>query len=399
MMEGKMNVLGIDQVCAKTKKESAGTAQDMSMYHHILYNRSFNRIYDLNCLQNINNWRFSPLMSSKAQINRPNNLRRVRLVVFLAILFGLQAHAQSDTIGFWDRPAKINKARFFTAAGAGAIGYAGTLFSLNELWYKQYPRTSFHFFNDAHEWQQMDKAGHMFTAYFEADWLYGITRWTGMQDDGAIWTSAAVATGLQATVEMLDGYSSKWGFSVYDFASNLAGSGLWAFQQSAWDEQRIRMKVSSTYKEYPDKIISGYPEGTTTLRKRTDDLYGENIFQSFLKDYNAQTVWLSVNPYSFMKKENKFPHWLNIAVGYSAENMYGGFENEWEVDGTTFTLSESEYPRYRQWYLSPDIDLSKIKTRSKPLHTLLSMLNIFKFPAPALEINGKGGVKVKWMHF
>jgi hypothetical protein len=350
-------------------------------------------------LQNINNWRFSPSMSSKAQIKYPINPKGVSLVVLFTFLFGFSAYAQSDTIGFWDRPARLNKARFFTAAAAGGVGYTGTLLSLNELWYKQYPRTSFHFFNDAREWQQMDKAGHMFTAYFEAEWLYGISRWTGIQDDGAIWTSAAVATGLQATVEMLDGFSSKWGFSIHDFASNLAGSGLWAFQQTAWDEQRIRMKVSSTYKEYSDETIAGYPGGTTTIRTRTDDLYGENIFQSFLKDYNAQTVWLSVNPHSFMKEENRFPQWINIAVGYSAENMYGGFENEWEVDGNTFTLSESDYPRFRQWYLSPDIDLSKIKTRSKPLHTLLSMLNIFKFPAPALELNGKGGVKWKWMHF
>lgn len=368
------------------------------MYHHIIYKRSFNRFYDLICLQNINNWRFTPLMSLKARIKSANILQSVSLLLIL-LLQSASGISQKDSIGFWDYPPSIDKGRFFTAAGAGSVAYAGALISLNELWYKQYPRTSFHFFDDAREWNQMDKAGHMFTAYFEADWIYGITRWTGMKRKPAILTSALVATGLQATVETLDGFSSKWGFSVYDFASNIGGSGLWAVQQLVWDEQRIRLKVSSTYRTYPSEMITGIDGASTTLRTRTDDLYGKNIFQSFLKDYNAQTIWLSVNPSSFMREESKFPKWLNIAVGYGAENMFGGFENEWTVDGNMFSLSEETYPRYRQWYLSPDIDLTRINIRSKPLKALVWMINIFKFPAPALEINGKGGVKWKWMYY
>ncbi len=369
------------------------------MYHHIFYKRSFNRFYDLNCLQNINNWRFCTLMLLKPLIKSTNVGRQVRLIGALMMMSWFSAFSQKDTTGFWETPETLNRGRFWTAAGVGAIGYTGTLVSLNELWYKQYPRTSFHFFNDAREWQQMDKAGHMFTAYFEADWLYGISRWTGMRRTTSIWTSALVASGLQATVETLDGFSSKWGFSVYDFASNLGGSGMWAAQQIFWDEQRIRLKVSSTYRTYPDEFLQGSPTGTTSLRTRTNDLYGENIFESFLKDYNAQTIWVSVNLHSFMKEESKFPKWFNVAVGYGAENMYGGFENTWELDGNEYHTSETRYPRYRQWYISPDIDLSKLRIRSRPLKTLVSMLNIFKFPAPALEINGKGGVVWKWFYY
>lgn len=369
------------------------------MYHHIFYQRSFNRINDLNCLQNINNWRFSSPMPLKAEIKTTNAIRQAVLHFLLLLTLCMSGNAQNDTISFWDYPPTLHKARFWTAAGTGIVTYTGTLITLNELWYNQYPRTSFHFFNDATEWQQMDKAGHMFTAYFEADWIYSITRWTGMKRKPAIWTSALVATGLQATVETLDGFSSKWGFSLYDFVSNVGGSTLWAAQQMAWDEQRVRMKVSSTYRTYPDEIVQGFPSGTTTIETRTNDLYGENIFQSFLKDYNAQTVWLSINVHSFLKEESKFPKWLNIALGYGAENMYGGFENEWEVDGIKYVMDKDRYPRYRQFYLSPDIDLSKIPIRSKPLKMLVCMVNIFKIPAPALEINGKGGVKVKMIYF
>ena len=369
------------------------------MYHHIFYKRSFNRFYDLNCLQNINIWRSYTLMLPNLPIKSTNVTRRSILQACIILMLAIPAVAQKDTTGFWDFPDQLHKGRFWTAAGAGAVSYTGALISLNELWYKQYPRTTFHFFNDAAEWQQMDKVGHMFTTYFEADWIYSITRWTGMERKASIWTSAIVATGLQATVETLDGFSSKWGFSVYDFVSNVGGSSLWAAQQMAWDEQRIRMKVSATYRSYPAETVYGHPAGATTIRERTNDLYGGNIFQSFLKDYNAQTVWVTVNIHSFMREESKFPRWLNIAFGYGAENMFGGFENKWELNGNTYELPENEYPRYRQFYISPDIDLSKINVRSKPVKMLLCMANIFKITAPALELNGNNGFKWKWLYF
>ena len=369
------------------------------MYHHIFYNRSFNRFYDLICLQNINYWRYSTPMLLKARIKSVNVIKQSLFMICISVIICTSGSAQNDTLGFWDFPPALHKGRFWTAASTGAVSYTGALISLNELWYKQYPRTSFHFFNDATEWQQMDKAGHMFTAYFEADWIYSISRWTGMKRKPAIWTSAAVATGLQATVETLDGFSSKWGFSFYDFISNVGGSSLWAAQQMAWDEQRVRMKVSSTYRTYPDELVQGFPNGETTLRMRTDDLFGENIFESFLKDYNAQTIWMSFNVHSFLKEENKFPKWLNVAFGYGAENMFGGFENEWEVDGIKYELDKDRYPRHRQIYISPDIDLSKIPIRSKPLKAFVCMINIFKIPAPALEINGKGGMQWKWIYY
>ena len=338
-------------------------------------------------------------MSIKGEFRSIRFIYQVGLILtfLLTVLSG--TIAQKDTLGFFDYPTSLHRGRFWTAASAGVVAYTGTLITLNELWYKQYPRTSFHFFDDAAEWQQMDKAGHMFTAYFEADWLYNLSRWTGMKPKQSVIAGALLATGLQATVETLDGFSSKWGFSVYDFISNVGGSGLFAAQQLGWKEQRIRMKVSSTYRTYAEETVQGLPSGTTTLRTRTNDLFGENIFESFLKDYNAQTVWLSVNVHSFLPEENKFPKWLNVAFGYGAENMYGGFENEWEVDGIKYALNNDQYPRYRQFYISPDIDLTKINIKSKPIKALVYMLNIFKVPAPALEINGSGVVKWKWLYY
>src|SRR5687768_13962604 len=147
------------------------------MIHHIFLGRSFNRFYDLICLQNINNWRLSIPMSIKGEFRSLRYIYQVGLLLTFLLALPSGTFAQKDTLGFFDYPASLHRGRFWTASSAGVIAYTGTLITLNELWYKQYPRTSFHFFDDAAEWQQMDKAGHMFTAYFEADWLYNLSRW------------------------------------------------------------------------------------------------------------------------------------------------------------------------------------------------------------------------------
>jgi hypothetical protein len=73
--------------------------------------------------------------------------------------------------------------------------------------------------------------------------------------------------------------------------------------------------------------------------------------------------------------------------------MYGGYKNEWPAEAPEFRLSDADYPRYRQCYLSLDIDLSRIKTKSKFIKTLARTFNFVKIPSPAVEFNTLGKVK------
>ncbi len=59
---------------------------------------------------------------------------------------------------------------------------------------------------------------------------------------------------------------------------------------------------------------------------------------------------------------------------------------------------EMGYRPYRQYYLSMDIDLTKIKTRRKFVKTLGFLMNSVKIPAPALQIS-KNGVDFKPFYF
>ena len=292
----------------------------------------------------------------------------------------------------------FRKGRFWTVASAGAIVYGVTVIGLNEAWYKGFDRTSFHFFDDWREWQNMDKMGHAFTAYFETELSYRGARWTGMNRKAATWTTAGLGLLYQTTVEMLDAYSTRWGFSIYDMAYNVAGVALFTGQELGWHTQRIRMKISSTRRTYssePIPSVSG--QRVSSLAQRTDDLFGKSFLERYLKDYNAQTIWISANPSSFWPQTN-IPSWLNVAVGYGAENLYGGFSNSWTEGDANYQLSPTRFERYKQFYLSPDVDFSRIPSQSKWLRTVFRILNIFKVPAPALEINSRGKVIWRWLH-
>jgi hypothetical protein len=116
-----------------------------------------------------------------------------------------------------------------------------------------------------------------------------------------------------------------------------------------------------------------------------------------LKDYNGQTYWVSANLKSFFKRSN-LPPWLNVAVGYGADGMFGGSNNIGKDNNGTIFFNRSDIPRYRQWYLAPDINLTKIKTKNKVLKTTFFLLNSLKFPTPSIGFSRKG-VEWNWIHF
>lgn len=284
----------------------------------------------------------------------------------------------------------FNQKRFNYALGISAVTYTGFSIGLYHTWYKQYPQGKFHFFDDYGEWNNMDKIGHVYTSYFQGVLCYRGARWTGLSDDKSIMVGAICGSLFQTTIEVMDGFSTEWGFSLSDMGANTAGIGLFALQQKYWKEQRISLKVSSYPKSYPDYYVIGDQGTKMSLQDRADDLFGSSFPERFLKDYNAQVYWASVNVNSFLPENNNWPDWLNVAVGYGADNMFGGFENEWESNGELFAVDTEEYPRVHQFYLGLDLDLTKIKTENPFLKGVLSMFNIFKAPSPAIELNSRG---------
>jgi hypothetical protein len=260
--------------------------------------------------------------------------------------------------------------------GYTSIGlYAAALVTLNQAWYADYPRSPFHFFNDDAEWLQMDKAGHAWSAYQISRSSFQVWKWAGVSDKKATLYAGLSGPGFLTVIEILDGFSSQWGFSPGDMSANVFGGGLFVGQQLLWGEQRINYKFSFHRKNY----------GSPMLNARADDQFGSSLAERTLKDYNGQTYWLGFNIRSFLKKSG-WPAWLNLDIGYGAEGMFGAMNNVGtNKDGSVF--DRSDIPRVRQWYFAPDVDFTKIKTNSKLLHTVFFILNGFKFPLPALQFS------------
>ena len=182
-----------------------------------------------------------------------------------------------------------------------------------------------------------------------------------------------------SVIEILDGYSEKWGFSGYDFLSNTAGATTYLLQELAWKEQRITLKLSYVPVKYG------------SLQNRANQLFGAGDIEKILKDYNGQTYWASINLHSFFK-QSRIPKWLNLAVGYGAKTMLGGYENKW-LDENGGIIYRNDIPRYKRLQLSLDVDLMKIPTKSKFLKTIFSMANVLKIPAPSIEWNSRNQLK------
>lgn len=273
----------------------------------------------------------------------------------------------SDTLNTSRRNAVI-----ITEASLGVL----TLVGLNQLWYADYPRSKFHLINDADEWLQMDKLGHAFSAYQLGKAGADVLKWSGVRKKDQLIYGATLGFTFLTAVEVLDGFSAEWGFSWSDMAANAAGTALYVGQELLWEEQRILLKYSFHQTEYASQ--------------RPDKL-GDGFLEELLKDYNGQTYWLSANVNSFVKS-SKLPAWLNVAFGYGGEGMLTG-KNE-DVDN--FFISQN---RQRQYYLSLDVDLSKIKTNSRLLRSLFDVFNMIKVPFPTLEFNDKKGLKFHYIYF
>jgi hypothetical protein len=271
--------------------------------------------------------------------------------------------------------ARIYKHRQIAVGVTGGALYVGSMIGLYNLWYKDYPQSSFHIFNDNRGWMQIDKIGHTTSAYHLGRIGYEALDWAGVKRKKAIWIGGSIGFVYLATVEIFDGFSAEWGASTGDFISNAAGTAMFISQQLIWDEQRLMLKFSYMPSQYAD------------VRK---EVLGENWMQRVLKDYNGQTYWLSGNIHSFIKRDTWFPRWLNIAVGYGADGMLGANSNPEDLP---------YYQRYRQYYLSLDVDLTKIRTNSKFLKGLFTIIGFLKIPSPTLEYNEKDKIVFHFLYF
>lgn len=298
---------------------------------------------------------------------------RIAVLMLFFGTFGSSLQAQNDSLKL-----PLKRTVVWTA---NTVIPVGVHLALYKTWFASYPTTPFHFTDDNHEWKQMDKVGHGFSSYYIAINSAASFRWAGYNKRTSAILGSGVALGFQYAIEYFDGRSAGWGASKGDLIANTVGIAAGGLQSGIWGKVKIPVCITfqpSYWSDYRPELL-----GSTFLEKR-------------LKDYNAQTYWVSVIP-RLLNEKTKFPKWLGISLGYSANGMVGGEDNIWIKDSKTYDMSY--VVRKRQFYISPSIALGYIHTRYGLLNALLKITDHWRLPVPALEWNNPGKFNFHWIYW
>jgi hypothetical protein len=306
-------------------------------------------------------------------------MKKLIVCIFLSVFSLVPLVLEAQETEIIDDSSKIEKGTIYKAAAFTGAYYVSSIILLNNTWYKDKRRVPFHFYNDTKGYLQVDKFGHMFGSY-----VYSYIGYHGLLEFGASRKEALIFGStlgfvLQFPIEIMDGIHEGYGFSWGDIAANTMGSALIFGQELLFMEQILKLKFSYWESSYS---------------KNSNGLYGNTTMSRLLKDYNGHTYWLSM-PINKIVNAPLLPSWLNIAVGYGANGMYGEFDNVSIHNGTAIPVTE----RYRQYLLSLDIDWTKIETKSAFLKLLFKGMAFIKLPFPTLEYNSKGKFKGYWIYY
>lgn len=285
------------------------------------------------------------------------------LVIVLLCVFSFNLFSQ-DTLR-----TKVDK-NFYKFLAAEGVVLSGAILYLKHEWYHDKKRVPFHFYNDFKGWNQVDKLGHFYVSYLESNVGYSILKKFNFSEKKALYFGGFQGLILETPIEFLDAYYQGWGFSVSDLVANTLGSVFFIMQQKIFNEQIIKPKLSFSKSIYAS-------EANGLLGKKS-------LISQFVYDYNGYTYWFSFSPKKIFKFK-KVPKWLNLAIGYGANGMLGEFENKSMYKGEEIP----SFKRYRQFYLSLDIDFSKIRTKSKFVNKIFDGLSYIKIPLPTLELSNK----------
>ncbi len=250
------------------------------------------------------------------------------------------------------------KKRVILSSSIIGLGYASSLIALYDVWYAEFPKSTFHFYNDGSNWMQMDKFGHGFSGYLLSQKAGDLYRWSGLKKSYP-WIGFGIGMSYLGALEFMDAYNQGWGFSTYDVLANFSGGALYLSQELIFKKQLVLPKFSF----FPSKYAAYRPE-----------VLGKNFPEQLLKDYNGQTYWFSFPIGGFAPSVKKM-NWLCLSLGYSVDQKLVGDQDAY-----------LDFRASRQFLVSLDIDLTRLPIKNPTLKKVLSQLNMIKIPFSALMI-------------
>ena len=274
---------------------------------------------------------------------------------------------------FFKNDSVLNIKRFAFVNSTALLALYGSYHYINTAWWAG-SKTAFHFDGggtsitqafdfgrDAIYAKGLDKVGHFYGSRITSDIFARGIRWSGKTEQQSLLWGGFLGTAVQGFIEIKDGYSPNWGFSVYDWMSGSLGSFYPYFQSKSRFLKALDVKYSY-YKKY--------------------DYYYKHVqrVSNFQDDYMNSTFWFTFNPKRY-KPESKWPKWLGISVGVGVDetldDYYIGAPNGYA------DLGKGGY----EVYIAPDIDFKGLLPKKPFWQTLAHVLNYIKVPTPALRFS------------
>jgi hypothetical protein len=265
------------------------------------------------------------------------------LLFNIGILQNSRAQSQRDSA----TAISVAEASLIPASAIGAI------FVLNyDAFWRYATEVPFHISNDPPYAMHIDKFAHTYVSATGSDAIRAAYRLAGVSEETSAWLGAGLTFVAGVAVEMEDarhGDDPEYGFSPGDAAGDLIGSSLPLLRYYYPVLRRLDIKMGL----WPSEA---YKSGT---------------YKFITDDYESQYFWLSFD----LHEITPLPSWLNLAVGFSAENLLRQQYHVPSPDG----------PPYTDIYFGPDINLKGIPIPGAWWQTLSAILSYIRIPFPALQ--------------
>lgn len=277
--------------------------------------------------------------------------------------FNPSLKANSDSTG-------IVKWKLYTTFATTASSLGVTYYHLNNVWWSN-TSVDFHIDHDIdyRYAKNIDKLGHFLGGNITAELLQGQLQWTGMRKKQAATYSFVFSTLVQSFIEIKDGFSPDYGFSIGDVSAGSAGALV------------NMLKSYSPAINALDFKISYY---------RRHNYYFEAYQYAHVDgDYMNQTYWASMAINDWMKEGSKiekfWPDFLTVAVGMGVDEKLNGYYN---IDKPGYDYNREAGTGSYEYYLSLDLDWRKILPQRNGYWRFLSKtLNHIKTPLPTLKLS------------
>lgn len=250
-------------------------------------------------------------------------------------------------------PLKFGGMVALTAATYGAA--YGLVFAKG--WWDE-EGSHFHFENDFEYAKNLDKAGHFMAGYLVAEVFYQGYYLSGLTEFQSYAAAAISAMATHVAIDVKDGYSPEWGFSIFDVLSGTLG-GLYPMAKRyipAFNYIDIKWSYWINSRAY-------YRDSDTGV---------------FTDDYCNETFWLSFKIHRMLPAAARkyYPAWLALAAG-------------WSIDEGVFQKDENGKRKkgHHEFYIALDYDMEGIfKPHERWARNLVRFINVIKLPAPTIQV-------------